>query len=501
MGIVIRQSFWSSGLIYLGVAFGYVNTLILLPYFMDIEQVGLVRLIQSNGMILLPVVVLGLNGSYIKYYPQFKHDKTEKHRLFSLHIFSILVASILFSGLVFLFQDQIKTLFEEKSALYNNYIYASVVILISQALFNHLISVVWSEFNITIPNFLNEVALRILVFASILLFGFEILSFNQFILLVISCYVLITIILYLIILIKYNFRFDWKFYQLDKISIKKNFGFGSYTMLITTCSAVVMNVSYLLTASMVGLEANGILIIAVFISTIIELPKRVIIQIISPFITQNFNDNKLDDIDKDYKRSSINLGLISLLLAIGIVTNLDDLFLIIPKGEVLGTGFAVITILAFARIFSMVSSISSEILTYSKYYRLNIIVTIVTAAMIITLNLLLIPKYGIVGAALSILVSNVLSNLVKMIILFVKYHFSPFVKEHIWLFFAGLVAYGATYYLPLDLNPIINILLRSVFTASLFLALCLIFKISSEVNSLFFKGVELLKGVRNTNNI
>ena len=495
MGIVIRQSFWSSGLVYMGVVFGYVNTLILLPYFMDIEQVGLVRLIQSNGMILLPVVVLGLNGSYIKYFPKFKESQNEKNKLFSLHITSILVASFLFSGLIYLFQDQIKLLFEEKSALYNEYVYASVIILIAQALFNHLISVMWSEHNITIPNFLNEVALRMLMFLCILLFGLQIIDFDSFIYLVLISYCLVTIILYLILIIKYKFRFDWSFYTLDYQWIRKNFGFGCYTMLIATCSSVIMNVSYLLTSSMVGLEANGILIIAVFISTIIELPKRVVIQIISPFITQNFNDNKLGAINSDYKRSSINLGLLSLLLSIGIITNLDDLFLIIPKGDVLSTGFSVIVILAFARIFSMISSISSEILTYSAYYRLNIILTIASAVVIIGLNLLLIPPYGIIGAALSIFISSILSNVARLIILYSKYHFTPFVKQHFVLLVISLVVYGLTYILPLDFDPTLNILVRSIFTASVYLALCLMLKVSIEVNELFNRGIKILKGI------
>ncbi len=495
MGIVIRQSFWSSGLVYLGVVFGYVNTLILLPYFMDIEQVGLVRLIQSNGMILLPVVVLGLNGSYIKYFPQFKESKTAKNKLFSLHITSILLASFLFSGLIYLFQDQINQLFEEKSALYNEYVYASVVILVAQAIFNHLISVVLSEHNITIPNFLNEVALRALVFGCILLYGFKIVSFDSFIHFVLLSYCSVTLILYLVLIIKYKFRFDWRFFTLDYQWIKKNFGFGSYTMLISTCGSIIMNVSYLLTSSMVGLEANGILIISVFISTIIELPKRVIIQIISPFITQNFNDNKLAAINSDYKRSSINLGLISLLLTIGIITNLNDLFLIIPKGDVLSTGFGVIVILAFARILSMITSISSEIITYSAYYKLNIVLTFGSAIVIIGLNLLLIPHYGIIGAALSIFFSSVLSNIAKLIILYSKYHFSPFVKQHLVLVIISFAVYGLTYYLPLNFDPIINILLRSIFTASTYLTLCLILRVSTEVNELFMRGIKLLKGI------
>ena len=495
MGIVIRQSFWSSGLVYIGVIFGYVNTLILLPYFMDIEQVGLVRLIQSNGMILLPVVVLGLNGSYIKYFPKFKESQKEKNKLFSFHLTAILVASVVFSGLIYLFRNQINLLFEEKSALYNEYVYASVVILIAQAFFNHLISIMWSEHNITIPNFLNEVALRMLVFGCILLYGLEVVSFDSFIHLILLSYCSVTLILCFVLIIKYKFRFDWKFYTLDYQWIKKNFGFGSYTMLISTCGSIIMNVSYLLTSSMVGLEANGILIISVFISTIIELPKRVVIQIISPFITQNFSDNKLDAINSDFKRSSINLGLVSMLLTIGILTNLNDLFLIIPKGDVLSTGFFVIVILAFARILSMISSISSEILTYSKYYRLNIILTIGSAVVIIGLNLLLIPHFGIIGAALSIFINSVLSSIAKLIILYSKYHFSPFMKQHLMLVIISLVVYGLSYYLPLNFDPIINILLRSIFTASIYLTLCLILRISAEVNELFIRGMKLLKGI------
>ena len=492
MGIVIRQSFWSSGLVYLGVAIGYINTLILLPYFMDMDQVGLVRLIQSNGMLLLPVAVLGMNGVYLKYYPQFKGDNELKIRIFSFQVTVILAASILFTLLLFIGQDWIKSIFEEKSTNYNNYLYASLLILTSQALFNHLISVVWSEFNITIPNLLNEIILRLLVLSCIVCFGIGMIPFHIFVVCVVFSYLLVTIILFLHIIIKYKFKFDWRFYQLSQPWIKKHLNFGSYTTLITTASSVTMNISYLITASIVGLEANGILTISIFISTIIELPKRVVTQIVSPFITQNFNDKKLHLIDHDYKRSSVNLSIISLLLAIGIITNLSDLYALIPQGEKLSQGFNVIIVLTSARILNMLGSISTEVLTYSKYYRLNIFIAVATALLMIGLNLWLIPLFGILGAGISILISTIFTNISRMIILYQKFRFSPFTVSHIYLAIISVIMYLIIENIPFQLSSLYNIIIRSVITTILFVAACYVSKISFEINNIIDKAIGII---------
>ena len=55
MGVFLKQSFWTSVIIYLGVIIGFINSLILFPKYLSTEEIGLLRQIISAATLLLPL--------------------------------------------------------------------------------------------------------------------------------------------------------------------------------------------------------------------------------------------------------------------------------------------------------------------------------------------------------------------------------------------------------------------------------------------------------------
>ena len=51
MGKILKQSFWSTIVIYFGVLLGFINSIILFPKFLSTEQIGLIRQIISMSSI------------------------------------------------------------------------------------------------------------------------------------------------------------------------------------------------------------------------------------------------------------------------------------------------------------------------------------------------------------------------------------------------------------------------------------------------------------------
>ena len=84
MGILLRQSFWSTIVIYFGVVLGFINSIILSPSFLDTEQIGLIRQIISASTLLIPITTFGVNSAYVKFYPFFKDSLSGKKEFFLL---------------------------------------------------------------------------------------------------------------------------------------------------------------------------------------------------------------------------------------------------------------------------------------------------------------------------------------------------------------------------------------------------------------------------------
>ena len=105
MGVLLKQSFWSSLIIYLGVLIGFVNSLILFPKYLKTEEIGLLRQIISAATLLLPIAAFGISGTSIKFYPEFSNDVKSKNEFFSLQFFLSLVGFSFVLLLIFIFNQ------------------------------------------------------------------------------------------------------------------------------------------------------------------------------------------------------------------------------------------------------------------------------------------------------------------------------------------------------------------------------------------------------------
>ena len=84
MGIVVRQSIYSSIISYVGVVIGYVNLLYLYPKYLLPEQIGLFRTIQDAAILFTPFAQFGLTQSIFRFYPQLVKDQKSSHTFITL---------------------------------------------------------------------------------------------------------------------------------------------------------------------------------------------------------------------------------------------------------------------------------------------------------------------------------------------------------------------------------------------------------------------------------
>jgi len=183
-----------------------------------------------------------------------------------------------------------------------------------------------------------------------------------------------------------------------------------------------------------------------------------------------------------YKKSSLN-QLIPGILIFGLIwLNLEALFMLLP--EVYSAGIWVVFIIGIGKLIEVATGPNGVILLNSKHYRVSFYTNILLVAITIGANYLLIPRYGIEGAAIASAFAIFAFNLVKTLWIQIKMGMHPFEKSTISLVVLGGVLIWLTgRFIGFD-SIILTSILRSLCFAALFMGPVITLKLSEDLNRL-----------------
>ncbi len=127
---------------------------------------------------------------------------------------------------------------------------------------------------------------------------------------------------------------------------------------------------------------------------------------------------------------------------------------------------------------------NNAILFNSRYYFVILIFGIVLALSAVGLNLWLIPKYGINGAAFATVISIFGYNTLKLLFVYLKLRLSPFSSNTVKAIVLILILAGAFYFWEFPFHPIINIGLKSILIGLFYTFVVYILNISEDINDI-----------------
>lgn len=492
MGRIIRQSSISTIFIYLGVIIGYLNVLWLFPAFLSIEQIGLLRILPSIALLLLPFAQLGLPQSFLKFYPNLKNEEKGVPQLLGFLIVGISIGLLLFGSIVWIFYQSIISYFIDKSSLLVDYFHVVIclVILFSfQTLFEIYIRTLYK---IIVLNFIREVLIRLLTSIAVMLYFLEYFTFFQLANSLIIIYTIASSLLLLYLSHLGKLKISFHFNLINKDLLKQIVNYSLYALLGSGGGYILLNIDQIMISSMIGLSENGIYTTAFYTAVIIEMINRPISQISQPLISDSFKKNDICTIGKIYKQTSINQMLIGSLLFIGIICNLNNLYQLMPNSEIFTAGKWIVIIIGAGKLFGMTFGINGQIIVLSFFYRFNIVTIILLAIITILSNYLLIPIYGINGAAIATFLSIIFYNLVKMVFIYYKFHLIPFtVKNLIMLGIIGITFLIGFYFPKMD-NVFLDMIIRSIGIIVIFGLLVYYLKISKDINGIIQKAFQII---------
>ncbi len=417
MGIVIRQSIKGTIVNYAGTFIGFFTTFFVLTRFLSAEEIGLTRVLLDAATLFVALAQLGTSSSAIRYYPYFKDEKTNDHGFFFWTLIVPFVGFAIFSTLFVLFKVPISSLFADKSPLFVEYYHFVLPLsffMLYQAIFEVNANVLM---RIVVPRFVREVVIRILTLGAYLLYAFQVLSFDGFVLAFCSVYAVATVcnIFYLFSLKHISFKPDIAF--LTPQLIRSYLLYAFFLIAAALVGAITPAINTFFISAKMGLTFTGVYAIASYMANFIEIPYRSLGAISQPQLSECMKNNDYQGAHKLCQQVSLHQFIAGTFIFFAIWVNIDLIFDFLPNGEQYATGKWVVFYLGLAKLINSSLSIGISVLNYSKRYYLTLLFTLMLTAVAIALNNALIPRLGMNGAALASLLAYVAYYFVALLII------------------------------------------------------------------------------------
>jgi O-antigen/teichoic acid export membrane protein len=492
MGIIQKEALRITLLSYVGIGIGTLNRAVLFVICFTTEQIGLVNLIVATGLLFAQMANLGSITGILKFFPYFKNNQNRHYGFVSLMLIYVFVGVLICLGVFLGFKSAIQGLYLERSPLIIEYYYWVIPIGVSYVVFQFFEALLRSRQKNILAVFIFEVLLRLIITFLLIILLFKFISFEQFVILNSSIYIIPTLILliYLIKIGEFNLSFN-------RISISKKYRKiliqYSFFMYINNLGILLIsNLDIMMIAQYLGLSETGIYSTIFFLVSAILIPFKSIVKISIPIVAEQWKYKKMDEMESLYKKvSSVSLLIGSFFFLI-IWLNVDFLFAI-PGKEFL-SGKWVFFYLMLGRLTDMYCGINSIIFLTSKKYKFEAFFTFIMIFAIYFLNLWLIPLLGMDGAAISTGFTIILYNLVRLIFIYKVYKIHPFAMKQLNLIALGVLTFLVGESLSLIVpNGLFHFVIETCIVLFCFLLPIYLFKIEEESVNYVNKFLAILK--------
>ncbi len=478
MGVIQRQGIKNTVSSYLGILLGFVSLIVIQPQFLKPEEIGLARVLFAFSTLIASFIPIGVNNMTIKYFPVFKNEKNGHNGFFGFVLLFPLVGFIVSAVGLVIFKEFIIAQYRRESPLildYYNYIFPfSFFIAFSTVITTYLISL----FKTTVPSYLNDIYVRVAYVVLILAYYFKYLTLPQFMGAYIGIYALqlLLLIVYLIKEDKPSLSINWSFYR--KQGLREMILFSLLLSLASIAALGLKTLDSVLIGKFLPLSFVGIYTIASFIPTVIETPLNALDRIVTAKVAHAVVDNNMDEVRDVYYKSVKYLSLIGGLLFVGINCNISYLLALVGKDYT--QGIEVVWIISTGAFINMLGGANTSIIFYSSKYWQGALLLLLLVIISFACNMILIPRYGINGAAMSTAISSLLYTTIKFSIVYRKFKFQPYNNATLKTILLVMVCIGVNFLLPVLHSNVLNIVLRSIVLGGLFVFAVYVMKLVSE---------------------
>ena len=215
-------------------------------------------------------------------------------------------------------------------------------------------------------------------------------------------------------------------------------------------------------------------------------------QIVYPITARLMHENKQEELNDLYKKTSINLQVVGGLVMLGIFVNINKLYEM-PQLHDYVEGILVVFMIGLSKYFELILGNNNAIIFNTKYYRTVLFLGVLLVLIAVGLNMIFIPIYGIIGSAFATLLSITIYSLAKLLFVVKRLHLYPFSSQTLYSLVITLLLFLLFYFWEFPFHPIISIVLKSVLVTVLYVYINYKFVISIEINQVINNLLKKLK--------
>lgn len=451
MGQIAKQSFRGTVVTYLGVAIGFVTTFFVITRFLSAEEIGLARVLIDAAVLFVGLAQLGTNASIVRFFPYFCADGTKNkevsqlnHGFFFWTIVVPLIGFCLFAVIYWACRVPLGAWFGDKSPLFVDYYYfvlPMAFFMLYQTVFETNSNVLM---HIVVPRAVREVWVRIGLLVSYVLYAAHVLSLDGLVIGLCVTYAIAAAIniIYVFTLQPISLKPDWAFLRANKGLVRSYLLYTGFLIVAALTSVLAPTLSSFFITAQMGLQYTGIFAIATYIAVMVSIPYRSLVAITQPQLAQAIKEQDNGTASRLIGQASNNLLLVGGFIFLAIWINIDLIFYILPNGETYASAKYVVLLLGIGQLLMATFSVFNPALSYSRYYAFSLINSLVLTGSALLLNNALIPLYGINGAAMATVLSDMLYFIPVVLITCVALHIWPFTRKHLYTFLLLLVLFG-----------------------------------------------------------
>lgn len=487
MGIVLNQSLKNTVITYIGFGIGGINTIYLYPVFLGATFYGLTNYITSCANVIMPLFAIGMQNTLVKFYSQHQTEE-EKSRFLSFTVLFplFLIIPMLLIGVFF--YDEILFFLSKKNPIVKNYIWLIPFIGLCMAYFEIFYAWLRVHMHSVFGNFIKEVGLRL--FSLFLLIGvyYNWITVEGFVYATAALYFLAFLVtmLYAFSIQKPNFQFTIPEKTKDILV------YTFYIILSGSVANLLLDGDKIMLNQYMIIDNIAFYSIATFIALVISVPSRAMHQIVYPITARLMHENKQEELNDLYKKTSINLQVVGGLVMLGIFVNINKLYEM-PQLHDYVEGVVVVFMIGLSKYFELILGNNNAIIFNTKYYRTVLFLGVLLVIIAIGLNMIFIPIYGIIGSAFATLLSITLYSLAKLLFVVKRLHLYPFTSQTFYSLVITLLLFLLFYFWEFPFHPIISIGMKSVLVSILYVYINYKFAISIEINQVLDTILKKLK--------
>jgi O-antigen/teichoic acid export membrane protein len=482
VGIVRKQSLIGSTLTYAGAALGFVTSALLFPHIFSQEEIGVISLLVTYSVLFAQFATAGFVQTITRMFPYFKNKEQGHNGFLFLTLMVVCVASLIMTAVFFVAKPFIVG---TEQNLFARYSFLILPLFISIAFFNIFDAYSKALYNAVRGTMLKEVAQRVLILVCIGALWWWHLSFGSFLNLYVLCFVLVLLYLVVALAVEGQIFLRPNCTMIDKKMGREIWQVSLYGVIISASSFIIINIDRIMIDKLVqgnALAQIGIYTTCSYFATMIILPSRALLKISSTLVAEAWQQKAVEKIRELYVKSTVTQLIIGLLVFVGLCVNLDYIFHIIP--ESFSSGKWVIVFIGLFYLSDMASGICPHIISNSPQYKKMAHFTVALVGLVIILNILFIPLWGITGAAIALFLAKLLYNFMLFLYVRRNYALQPYGKNHLIILAIGAAVFLIVYFLPETDNVFLNIGIKSGATILLYCAGIYFSRVSPDVQEL-----------------